>query len=243
MKYSIIIPAYNEEAAIKKAVEEVTRYFYALAPGDFEIIIIDDGSRDRTAEITKNLLSSIPEMRLLKNEVNFGKGYSVRRGILAASGEYTLFLDADMSTPVSEFEKFKDYLSDYDIIIGSRAIFGAEIIKSQPRFKAFCGRLAGFCIRLILGLNIKDTQCGFKLFSRRAKEIFCLQKINRWGFDAEILFLARRKGFRIKEVPIRWINDETSSVKPVDYIKSFFDILKIRRDYFIGKYNNFGGKD
>ena len=235
MKYSIIIPAYNEENAIAKAVFAVLDYFKKNS-NDFEILVVDDGSIDKTAVIVDDLARNNPEARFLKNEVNFGKGYSVRRGALAATGDYILFLDADLSTPVEEFAKLERYIGDYDIIIGSRAIPGAEIIKSQPWFKSLCGRLAGFCIRLILGLNIKDTQCGFKIFNRRANEIFHLQKINRWGFDAELLFLARKKNFKIKEIPIRLINDETSSLKPLDYVKSFFYILKIRWVYFAGRY-------
>lgn len=236
MKYSIIIPAYNEENAIRKAALAVLDYFKKLG-GEFEILIVDDGSADKTAVIVEDLGKNNPEIRLLKNGANSGKGYSVRRGALAAAGDYILFLDADLSTPVEEFTKLQKYINGYDIIIGSRAIFGAEVIKAQPWLKVLCGRVGSFCIRLILGLDIKDTQCGFKLFSRRSRKIFSLQKINRWGFDAELLFLARKNGLGIKEVPIRWINDETSSVKPIDYVKSFFDILKIRWDYFTGKYN------
>lgn len=237
MKYSIIIPAYNEEAAIKMAIEEVARYFRVLAPGDFGIVVIDDGSRDRTAEIVESLLSSVPEMRLLKNEVNSGKGYSVRRGMLAAKEDYALFLDVDLSTPISEFEKLEKYIGEYDVVIGSRAVAGAEILKPQPWMKALCGKTAGFCISLILGTGIHDTQCGFKLFNMRSRNLFWLQKINRWSFDAEILFLAKKLGYGIKEIPVCWTNDERSLVKSMDYFRSFWEIVKVRVNYLLGRYD------
>jgi dolichyl-phosphate beta-glucosyltransferase len=235
---TIIIPAYNEEKHIKSTLFEISGY---LKNKDFsyEVIVIDDGSSDKTADLARSAASLFTNFMLFKNDRNKGKGHSVRRGILAAGGKYALFMDADNSTSIYEFDKFLSCLNDgYDVVIASRRLKDSNVEEPQPLLRAKMGQFYIFLARLILKLNISDFNCGFKTYrTASARRIFELQRMNDWSFDVELLFLATKYGFRIKEVPVRWIHKSGSKVKPVkDAIKSFISVLKIRFNDSTHKY-------
>jgi len=232
MRLSIIIPAYNEENRIGNSLKLILRYL-SKQDYNFEIIVVDDGSSDRTIEKVKEIDSS-GKIKILKNEINKGKGYSIKKGMLEAMGEYQLFSDADLSTPIEELEKFWRYLDeDYVIVIGSRALKDSILEVRQPFYREFMGRAFNFIVRVILGFKIKDTQCGFKIFKKEvAKHIFSIQKIEGWSFDVEILYIASKLDYKIKEVPVRWINSPLSKVNPLkDALKMFFDVSRLKREY------------
>ena len=229
-KISIIIPCYNEAKVISQSLQEIKDFFNSKN-WDYEVIVIDDGSTDNTVDLVKNF-----EVKLLINEKNRGKGYSIKKGVQNSSGDLILFMDADMSTPIAEFDKLEAYLSEYDIIIGSRSIFGAQVEKRQSWYKQLFGKLGNLLIRLFLGLNFHDTQCGFKLFKKEVRNIFAAQTLERWGFDFELLFIAKKRGYKIKEVGVRWVNDEDSKVRRSDYIKTFGEVVKVRLNSWRGKY-------
>jgi dolichyl-phosphate beta-glucosyltransferase len=229
---SVIIPAYNEETRISRTLKRIIRYFNKKGH-KHEIIVVDDGSTDSTIKVVKNLKNR--NIKILKNKVNKGKGFSVRKGMLAGEGDYLLFTDADLSTPIEELDKFLNY-TDYDIIIGSRALKESKV--TTKSHKKLLGKAANLLINLLAVRGIKDTQCGFKLFKQKiAKQLFSRQLINRFGFDFEILFLAQKKGYSIKELPVMWVNAEGSKVKPTDYFRTFGELLKIRINQIKGKYN------
>ena len=232
LSISIIIPVYNEAARIKRSLKKIADYFQS---DDYEIIIIDDGSKDETLDIVKSFNND--RIKIFRNEVNLGKGFSVKRGVLLSNKQYVLFSDADMSTPISEFKKFKPFLKTHDIIIGSRALSGSNVKVRQPFYKVFLGRIGNMLIRLLAVKGITDTQCGFKLFNKKTKSIFEKLTVFRWGFDFELLFLAQKNKYKIKEIPVIWINDARSKVKTSDYITTFFDLIKIRVNNLLGKYN------
>lgn len=225
---SIIIPAYNESKRLAEPLKEVIAYAQSLGRS-FEIIVVDDGSGDNTSEIAKNILAGIPG-KVLRNEPNRGKGYSIRRGMLEAKGEWRLFSDADLSTPITEFEKFRKVMEDgYDVIIASRALPDSDLAVRQPRFREFTGRVFNTVVQTFLIPGICDTQCGFKLFRGSvADKIFPQQTLDGFSFDVELLMLAKRNGFQIKEVPVRWINDERSTVSGLTGAKGFWDLFKLR---------------
>jgi dolichyl-phosphate beta-glucosyltransferase len=234
---SLIVPAYNEELRLKDSLPPVLEYL-AAQPYKWELIVVDDGSRDNTSGVVRDLAHGFPQVRVLRNEPNRGKGYSIRRGMLEARGSYRLFSDADFSTPVEEIEKFwKAVEEGYEVIIGSRAIEGSELIVRQNILRESMGRTFNLIVRALLLPGIHDTQCGFKMFSARAAEaVFPRQTLEGFSFDVEILSLAHQAGFRIKEVPIRWINSPATKVSPLrDATKMFIDILKIRFRGFPGR--------
>jgi len=232
LSISIVIPVYNEEARIKHSLQKILHFF---RNDDLEIIIVDDGSEDKTVEVVRAFVDD--RIKIIRNEVNLGKGYSVKTGVLSSSKKLILFSDADLSTPISEFKKFEPFLKDYDIVIGSRALSQSNVKVRQPGYKVVLGRMGNWLIRLLAVPGIKDTQCGFKLFNRKSKELFKKVTIYRWGFDFELLFMARKRGLKIKEIPVIWINDFRSKVKKVDYLITLLDLLKIRINNFLGKYN------
>ncbi len=236
--YSIIIPAYDESARIGATLATVLAY--AEARGwDAEVIAVDDGSRDNTVEIVRSYAQSNPRLRLLQNPGNRGKGYSVRNGMLHAQGEILLFSDADLSSPIGEAEKlFAALAAGADVAIGSRWLRSDLQTQRQPLYRQLFGRIFNLSLRIVLGLNFKDTQCGFKAFTRQAATtIFPLQKIERWGFDPELLYVARKFGFKIVEVPVAWAHREGTRIDPVrDGIKMFLDVLKIRWNGLVGEY-------
>lgn len=227
---SIIIPAYNEANNIKNTLSEIRDYIKSRA-FDCELIIVDDGSTDDTYELALSGSSFFANFRVLKNENNKGKGYSVKRGILSAKGEHVLFMDADNSTSIYEFDKFLPYLKEgYDAVIASRRLEDSIVEEPQPLIRAKMGQFYIFLAKIILGLNMSDFNCGFKVFlARRARFMFELQKMDDWSFDVEILFLINKYGLRIKEVPVRWIHKSGSKVRPVkDAIRSFLSVIKIK---------------
>ena len=201
--YSLIIPAYNESARLGATLEKVLAFVHDQG-WDAEVIVVNDGSRDNTAEIVKSFAVKDPILRLVENPGNRGKGYSVRNGMLNARGEIVLFSDADLSSPIEEAPKLLAALGQgADIAIGSRWLRSETQTQRQPLHRQLFGRIFNLLLRLTLGLKFKDTQCGFKAFKQpAARAIFPLQKIERWGFDPEILFLARKFGFKVKEIPV-----------------------------------------
>ena len=228
--YSIVIPAYNEGARIAASLDKVLA-FVAQRGWNAEVIVVNDGSRDDTAEIVRRSQGAHPTLRLLENPGNRGKGYSVRNGMLHASGDVLLFSDADLSSPIQEAEKlFAAIAAGADIAIGSRWLQTHLQTRRQPFYRQLFGRMFNAVLRLILGLKFKDTQCGFKAFSRRAAQvIFPAQKIERWGFDPELLYLARRYSFSVVEVPVVWAHREGTQIHPLrDGLRMLMDVLKIR---------------
>ena len=237
--YSIIIPAYNEGARVGATLEKVLAYVDKHA-WNAEIIAVDDGSRDNTAEIIRGYAEKNPRLRLLQNPGNRGKGYSVRNGMLHAQGELLLFSDADLSAPIEEADKlFGAIAGGADIAIGSRWLRRDLQTQRQPFYRQIFGRVFNLLLRITLGLTYKDTQCGFKAFTRDAAEkIFPLQKIERWGFDPELLYLARKLKFKVAEVPVEWAHSEGTRISPLrDGTRMFVEMLKIRWNALTGKYD------
>src|SRR6266478_5823465 len=237
--YSIIIPAYDESARIGATLATVLAY--AEARGwDAEVIAVDDGSRDNTVEIVRSYAQSNPRLRLLQNPGNRGKGYSVRNGRLHARGEVLLFTDADLSSPIEEAEKlFAAIAAGADVAIGSRWLRSDLQSQRQPLYRQLFGRIFNLMLRVTLGLTFRDTQCGFKAFTRRAAQtIFPLQTVERWGFDPELLYLAKKFSFKIAEVPVAWAHSEGTRISLLrDGIRMFAEMVKIRWNALTGKYS------
>ncbi len=228
---SVIIPAYNEESRLGETLDTI-HSFLKQQPYTSQIIVVDDGSTDRTVEIAEE--ADIPELWIVKNERNMGKGAAIRNGIKAAEGEVVLFTDADNSSPIEEVSKLLEAINEgYDVAIGSRALPESNIEVHQPWHRETMGRIFNLLVRMIVLRGIKDTQCGFKLFKKEvARKAFNEQKLSGFAFDVEVLILARRHGKTIKEVPIRWINSPASRVSPLsDALKMFTDLIRLRRLY------------
>ena len=212
-KLSVVIPAYNEAKRINNTYALLDRFFshrdYCM-----EYIFVDDGSSDGTADILKGLERSAPgKIKVIVNEQNTGKGLSIKKGVLEASGDYVLFMDADMATPVQTFDDFEKYLCDYDIIIGSRWRKESDIKIPQPRFRRFLGFIFYAIVRAFFLKDIVDTNCGFKCYRKDvAKDIFSKQLMDGWGFDVELLCIAQKRGYSIKEMPVVWAHDRDSKV-------------------------------
>ena len=237
-QYSIIIPAFNESERISTTLEKVLAYA-AERRWNAEVIVVDDGSRDATTDIVREYMRRNAAVRLLQNPGNRGKGYSVRNGMLNARGGVLLFSDADLSAPIEESHKlFTAIANGTDVAIGSRWLQTDLQTRRQPLYRQFFGRIFNLTLRIVLGLNFKDTQCGFKAFSRRSAEVlFPLQQIERWGFDPELLFLARRFGFKTVEVPVAWAHREGTRLSPFrDGARMFGELLRIRWNALMGKY-------
>ena len=238
LRYSIVIPAYNEGARIAASLDKILRHA-AESHWDAEIIVVDDGSSDETAELVRSRMRDNPSLRLLANPGNRGKGYSVRNGMLHAQGEILLFSDADLSSPIEEADKlFAALAAGADVAIGSRWVRSELQTEKQPVHRRFLGRMFNLALRIILGLKFKDTQCGFKAFTRRAAcELFPMQQIEGWGFDPELLFMAKRFDLRVAEVPVRWAHSGLTRIHPVkDGTRMFWDALRIRWFSLSGKY-------
>ncbi|MBI4681043.1 MAG: glycosyltransferase family 2 protein [Nitrospirae bacterium] len=227
---SIVIPSYNEEAGIRNTLEKITEYLERRYPS-YEIIVVCDGCKDNTAKLAEEAARSNHRIRVLDRKTNMGKGFSVRQGCLEAKGDYVIFTDADLSTPIDEIEKLLKWLEEgYDIAIGSRALKESDIQIHQPWFRETMGKIFNLFVQAIAVRGISDTQCGFKGFKKdTAMEVFQRQTINGFGFDVELLYIARRLGYRIKEVPVRWLNRAESKVNPLIHpMQMLFDLIKIR---------------
>jgi dolichyl-phosphate beta-glucosyltransferase len=236
--YSIIIPAYNESGRIRPTLDEVLRYSQEHN-WDVEILVVDDGSRDDTTAITREYGRVYPQVVLVDNPENHGKGFSVRAGMLQARGDICLFTDADLSSPMTEAKLlFEAIAAGADIAIGSRWLRAELQTERQPLYRQLFGRIFNLVLRVVLGLNFADTQCGFKAFRRdAAQRVFPLQKIERWGFDPEILFVARKLGLVVKEVPVIWAHSEGTRLHPFrDGLHMFGDVLRIRWNSLSGTY-------
>ena len=239
-KYSIIIPAYNEAARLGSTLERVLGYVSAQR-WDAEVIVVNDGSRDQTADLVRDYAQRHPCLQLLENPGNRGKGYSVRNGMLHANGELLLFSDADLSSPIEEAQKLLAPLESgaADMTIGSRWLQPELQTQRQSLLRQFYGRLFNLLLRVLLGLNFKDTQCGFKAFTRQAaRKIFPLQQIERWGFDPELLYLARKAGLKVVEIPVSWAHTGGTRISPLrDGLRMFAEAVKVRWNGLTGKYN------
>lgn len=237
---SIIIPAYNEEKLIADTLSQVTAFLEAK-PFSYEVIVVDDGSRDRTVEIAKEWgveKKGFPVI-VLENVRNRGKGFSVRKGFQSAVGEYACFSDADLSTPIEDSDKLLKWNNEgFDVAIGSRALKESEIDLHQPWWREIMGKTFNKFVQIMAIRGIKDTQCGFKCFSRDAySEVFKRQSIDGFGFDVEALFIARKHGFKIKEVPVKWVNRFESRVNPILHpIQMLFELVLIRFRDLMGVY-------
>ncbi len=226
---SIIIPAFNEELRLPATLEKIARYI-EREQKNIEVIVVDDGSADRTAEVASSFRDKIPQLRVLANGANRGKGFSVRHGSLEARGEITLFTDADLSAPIEEANKLLAALKDHDVAIGSRAVDRSLIEVHESVFREFAGIIFNRIVRITLRLPFVDTQCGFKAFRReRCRVIFEQQTIERFGFDPELLYLARRHGLSTVEVPVRWAHSPATKVSMMrDSLQMFLDVVIIR---------------
>jgi glycosyltransferase involved in cell wall biosynthesis len=236
---SVIIPAYNEEGRLPKTLDSIFTYLQAQ-PYRSEVIVVNDGSSDRTSEIVNAWAQKYPGLRMLSKQHNLGKGDSTRRGMLEARGEIALFTDADLSTPIEEAGKLLAALrgGGYDAAIGSRAMDRNLIEVHQSVIREQAGIFFNRMVRWIMRIQYSDTQCGFKAFRMpRARIIFEQQRVDRFGFDPEILFLAARHGLRVAEVPVRWSHDSASKVHvAADGLLMFLDLLLIRWNAVRGRY-------
>ena len=238
---SIIIPAYNEETRIPHALAKIHDYLarHRFGSEQVEIIVVDDGSMDGTAAVAEKWTRDLPSLRLISNGKNHGKGYSVRHGMQEARGRVALFTDADLSAPIEEADKlFAAIEAGNDVAIGSRAIDRSLIFGHQSRLRELAGMIFNGFVRLFTGLSFRDTQCGFKAFMReRSHIIFEQQRIEGFGFDPELLFLAKRHGLRAAEVPVRWAHDPATKVHVFrDSLKMFVDLAYIRWNWLVGRY-------
>jgi len=243
MHLSVIIPAYNEEKRLPKTLQSIDGYL-SRQPYDYEILVVNDGSKDRTVEVAKSLIPQIKNLKVTGYNINQGKGYAVRFGMLEAKGDYRIFTDADNSTSIDQIEKMPPYFKQgFDIVIGSRDIKGAILDPPQPWLRhILLGEGFKLYRKLILDLwGIEDTQCGFKCFSKKAaEEIFPKCQISRFAFDPEILLIAQKLGYKMKEIPIYWKNDLQSKVKFKSIIKMALDLIKIKLNLVEGVYDKKG---
>jgi dolichyl-phosphate beta-glucosyltransferase len=239
MYLSVVIPAYNEELRIGQTLR-VIRAYLRQQPFTAEILVVDDGSQDGTAATVNAFAAALPPIRLLRNGRNRGKGFSVRQGFLHADGEYLLFSDADLSTPIEEVEKLLAALREpCDIAIGSRALPESRVEVHQPRYREYLGRLFNRCVQTFAVPGIQDTQCGFKCFRRETALAICdRMTAEGFGFDVEMLYLARRLGYRVREVPVVWRNSPQSRVRMwQDPVSMLGDLWRIRWNGLRGRYD------
>jgi dolichyl-phosphate beta-glucosyltransferase len=253
---SVIIPCYNGAGVLPTTLIAVDK-FLSAKEYPYEILVVNDGSRDRTAEVAASMTAAIKNLKVINNPVNQGKGGVVRQGMLVARGAYRLFMDDDNSTDISHIDRMLPYFSakggslpdrqagasggeqGYHVVIGSRAVAGARLEPPEPPYRQLLGKAGNLLIQLTNVPGIWDTQCGFKVFTAEAAEhIFPYLKIKRWGFDVEVLALARKLGYRIKEVPVRWVNNLNSRIGLSAYLQVFVENFKIRWWLWTGAYGN-----
>lgn len=231
---SIVIPAYNEEKRLEPTLKQIIKYLKNNFD-EYEIIVVDDGSSDRTCEVASNY-----NVNVLSNNINRGKGYSVKKGILEAKYPLVLFSDGDLATPIEELNKFIDYISDdYDIIIASRNLEKSNVKVKQPLYRQIMGKAFPRLVNLFIVRGFNDTQCGFKLFrTDTAKKIVSFQTVESFSFDVELLLIATRLGYKIKEAPVVWIDKEGTTVRTIkDGLRMLFDLFKIKYNDMLGKYS------
>ncbi|HEY4476255.1 MAG TPA: dolichyl-phosphate beta-glucosyltransferase [Candidatus Paceibacterota bacterium] len=238
MHLSVIIPAYNEAKRLLNTLVAADEYLRRQSY-EYEILVVNDGSKDNTADVVRKAEAFIKNLRLIDERENHGKGYVVRKGMLEAKGDYRLFTDADNSTSLDQIEKmWPEFEKGFDVVIGSRDIKGAELPVPQSWLRMRLGDIFNIIVQITSGLwGMWDTQCGFKGFTKKAaEELFSRATIERWAFDVEILVLARKLRFRIQEIPVRWVNDPNSKVKLSGMVKMLFEVLKIRLNLWKGMY-------
>lgn len=225
---SVVIPAFNEEKRLEKTLLQAQKFFNNQG-FSYEIIVVDDGSTDKTSYISEKILKKSPH-RVITLEHNKGKGFAVKTGVLASKGRYILFCDADGATPFTEFTSLKSAMGNYHIAIGSRYLQKDSVKQYQPFYRIFSSRVINFFAQIFLIDGITDTQCGFKIFrSDIGKQIFKLQKIERFAFDIEMLILARKFGYRIAEIPVEWFDQEGSKFSAKrDGIKTIYDFIRVK---------------
>ncbi len=232
MYLSIIIPAYNEEKRIAASLDKIHAYFEGRNI-KYEVILVDDGSVDGTVKVSrKSLLEAEGKLRILSNAKNRGKGFSVRTGILASKGEYVLFSDADLSTPIAEFDTLLDVMAQgYDLVMASRSVKGSKLKVPQPWYRQTMGRIFNVFVKALFFSEYNDTQCGFKLIKgEAAREIALEMKIDGFCFDVEMVYLAQKKGYRIKETGVVWENSPESKVTVLNSsLNMFMDLFRIKK--------------
>jgi dolichyl-phosphate beta-glucosyltransferase len=229
VKLSVIIPAYNEATRLPDTLKETCLY---LREQDYqaEVIVVDDGSRDQTVKMARTLSKTFLFVRIIESDKNYGKGHAVKTGALAALGELILFTDADNSTPIAEIEKLLPFIGKYEVVIGSRHMKDSNVVIRQPWYRRLLSRSANLVIQTLLVRGVQDTQCGFKLFQKKAaRELFARQKTNGFGFDIEILTIAQKVlKYKIKEVPVSWYNSTDSRVRPIrDAFRTLRELVRI----------------
>lgn len=238
LKLSVVIPMYNESARLGASMPKLVEYF-SRQSYPYEIVAVDDGSKDGTPALARELLSSLPRVRVIEQQPNRGKGAAVKTGMLAANGAFVMFCDADLATPPSELDKFWPMLhKGYEVVIGSRKMPGANIVRHQPLWRETLGKVFTWLTDKIATRNISDVTCGFKCFSHSAaQQVFSRSVLTDWSFDAEVLFIAQKRGYRIKEVPVTWHDEPGTKVRIVrDATQALLGLLKIRRNFMRGVY-------
>lgn len=239
---SVIIPSYKEGKRIGVNLLEIEKYL-SSKEYSYEILVVVDGSPDDTAEVARGYADRVRNLKVIDNPENHGKGHVVRQGLLEAKGDYRLFLDADGSTSITHLGSFLPEFKDgYDVVIGSRDIEGAYVQVHQPKYREIMGSMGNWLIRIVLGLwSYPDTQCGFKMLTAKAaEEVASRMVVDRFGFDFELIILAKKLGFKIKQMPVRWLNEEGSTVGltgPNGFIQVLIDLFKTRLRLWGGKYN------
>jgi glycosyltransferase involved in cell wall biosynthesis len=236
---SVIVPAYNEEARLPDTLRRIEDYFSATDWSFHEILVVDDGSSDQTVAAATRFAEGNPNIRVLRNPGNRGKGFSVKHGMTEACGDWRLFTDADLSAPIEELDKLWKVVREKkaDIGIGSRALDRSLIGVHQPGFRETAGKFFNMVMRGATGLPFADTQCGFKIFrAEAAREVFSRQTLERFGFDVEVLFIARKLGFKTVEVPVRWNHVEGSKVGMFTGIHAFGELAQVRWNSLMGRY-------
>ncbi len=238
MHLSVIIPAYNEEKRIGKTLESVGSYLTRQG-FSFEVVVVNNRSKDNTEGVVKKFQGVFPEIRLM-NENHAGKGYAVKKGMLEAKGDYRLFMDADNSTSIEHIEKMMPYFKQgYDVVIGSLAVKGAKVVRGEPTWRVILGKLGNKWIQIFGVWGINDTQRGFKMFTAKASEkIFPQITIFGWGFDIEVLALAKKYKYWIKEIPVTWDNDPDSKVNIWAYPQVLLQTLQVFRNKYTGVYKD-----
>ncbi len=231
---SLVIPAYNEERRLPESLQTISSFFSKWPESSVEVLAVIEKSSDRTLEFAREIVKNDPKVRVIDNVVHRGKGFAVKSGMLQARGELVFFMDADLSTPLSEVLKFLAHFGEHpetSVLIGSRRDSRSQILKRQKLFRQSLGRGFNKFVQLFGIRGIKDTQCGFKAFRASVvSEIFARQSINGFAFDVEILMLAQRLGYKIDVLPVIWINSPDSKVRVlIDPLKMLWDLIKVRR--------------